>query len=306
MARTQQLHLVTGKGGVGKTTVATALAASLAREGANVLLAEINGNNRISSLLGVPPAGYAMREVTDRLWVVNLTPQETLKEYVLLIIRIEALYRTVFENRLVESFLRLLPALGELTMLGKIWYELQQQRHGRPRFDAIVVDLPATGHARALLEAPSSVRTSIPPGPMRENADRLDAMVKDPLGTRMHIVTAPEEMPATEAHELLAFARAHKVPCAPLVVNQRLRPLPPEAIAALAPWQHDAPLSALREVLVRQEAGRQRGERWLSEQVADALPQATSLPHVVGSALDIATLERLGDRLVAGLRAVTP
>jgi len=293
----QHLHLVTGKGGVGKTTVATAMAASLARDGAQVLLAEINGGDRVPNLLGIEPVGYAMRQVFDNLYVMDITSQEALKEYVLLIIRIEALYKAVFENRLVASFLRLLPALGELTMLGKIWYELQQRRHGRPRFDAVVVDLPATGHARAMLEAPRAVRDSIGAGPMWDNAEKLDAMLKDRSLTSLHVVTTPEEMPITEAQELLALAQKLPMTCAPLIINQQTAPLGADLLHAIEPWRRDTVLHQVPDVLAQREQRRQDAEVFLQALVPDALPTAIRLPHILGGALDLNALEALGARI---------
>ena len=293
----QHLYLVTGKGGVGKTTVATAMATALARDGAKVLLAEINGGDRVSNLLGIEPVGYAMREVFDNLYVMDITSQEALKEYVLLVIRIEALYKAVFENRLVSSFLRLLPALGELTMLGKIWYELQQRRHGRPRFDAVVVDLPATGHARAMLEAPRAVRDSIGAGPMWDNAEKLDAMLKDRSLTSLHVVTTPEEMPITEAQELLALAQKLPMTCAPLIINQQTAPLGADLLHAIEPWRRDTVLHQVPDVLAQREQRRQDAEVFLQALVPDALPTAIRLPHILGGALDLNALEALGARI---------
>lgn len=300
MENPQRLHLVTGKGGVGKTTVATSMACALAADGQKVLLAEVNGSGRIPHLLGIEPVGYAMREVFDNLWLMDITSQEALKEYVLLIIRIEALYRAVFENRLVASFLRLLPALGELTMLGKIWYELQQVHHGKAKFDAIVVDLPATGHARALLEAPRAVGDSIGAGPMKDNANKLDAMVKDPKVTRLHVVTTPEEMPITEAQELLALARSLPVASAPLIINQRLTALNDTVLQSVAPWRQDQLLANIPGALNVREMRRKQGEAHLQALVPQALTKAISLPHIHGSEMTIETLEALGNLWLAG------
>lgn len=299
MDHAQHLHLVTGKGGVGKTTVATAMALALSRKDKRVLLAEINGSGRVPNLLGIAPVGYAMREIYDNLWLTDISSQEALKEYVLLIIRIEALYKAVFENRLVNSFLRLLPALGELTMLGKLWYELQQTKNGRPAFDAIVVDLPATGHARALCQAPHAVAQSIGAGPMKDNAVKLDAMLKDQQLTRLHVVTTPEEMPITEAQELLQLATQLPMATGPLIINQRAHKLTPEVLAALEPWRADAVLEQVPDVLAQRERRREAAEALLQKQLPHAIANAIGLPHVLGSALTPDILAGLGDTILA-------
>ena len=219
MENAPKLHVVTGKGGVGKTSVACALALAHAQRGRRVLLAEFNGGDRVADALGVAPVGYAMREVLPRLWAIDLTPEASLREYVLLTIKVQAIYRAVFEGKLVSSFLRLLPALGELTMLGKVWYEYVQRDGKRPRFDVIVLDAPATGHARALLLAPKAVMDSVPKGPMRDNAQRIDDMLHAPNG-ELNIVTTAEAMPVAEAHELRAFAAAQGFAHCGVVANQ--------------------------------------------------------------------------------------
>ncbi|HET6347241.1 MAG TPA: ArsA-related P-loop ATPase, partial [Myxococcota bacterium] len=229
------IRIVSGKGGVGKTLCATTLALAEARAGARVLLVELHGRDAISGLLGVEPAGYKMREVFDNLWLSDINPQDAIHEYVLLTLRFEALYKAVFENRLVRHFIRLVPSLSELVMLGKVWYHAQEQIRGRRRFDRIIVDAPATGHARALLRAPRAVADSVPPGPMRDNARLIDAMLTDPATTRLHVVTTPEDMPVTEALELLALERELGIVGGTLIINGRTPPLPEGALEAVRP-----------------------------------------------------------------------
>ena len=266
------LHVVTGKGGVGKTSVACALALSHVRAGRRVLLAELDGGDRAARALDVPPSGYALREALPNLWLTDLNPQESLKEYVLLIVRMEAVYRMVFENRLVRSFLRLLPALGELTMLGKVWYEWQLPRAPDPRtskFDAIVLDFPATGHARAILSAPRAVMASVPAGPMRENALRIDHMLRGPHASLI-LVTTPDETPMAEAEELHQFAVERQFGHVRMVANRCVPPLPPAALQAArvlaeagGPYLPLYPSVALRDARAR--AGEKRLQR-LAEQ----------------------------------------
>lgn len=265
MKQAPRLHVVTGKGGVGKTSVACALALAYAQRGNNVLLAEINGGDRVADAFGKPAIGYGMCEVAPKLWAMDLTPEASLREYVLLTIKVQAIYRSIFEGRLVSSFLRLLPALGELTMLGKVWYEWSgASTKGRPRFDAIVLDAPATGHARALLSAGEAVQRSVPPGPMRDNAQRIDAMLKAPT-SQVDVVTTPEDMPVTEAEELLRFAAEHGFGRCRVIANQ-VPTLLGGGATQLAEHlsQGSGPLATTGRCLLQRERRAQRGSAALS------------------------------------------
>lgn len=293
--QTQRLRIVSGKGGVGKTTVATAIALAESQAGARVLLVELNGRDRVSALLGVEPVGYNVREVFENLWVLDVNAKDATQEYILMTLRFEALYKALFENRLVNSFLRLLPALGELTMLGKIWYHAQEQIRDKPRFDVIVIDAPATGHARALFAAPRAVAASVPPGPMRKNAENLDQMLTDHAHTQLHVVTTPEDMPVTEALELQAAAQALGVPLGPPVINQAVMPLPQSTWAALAPLDADAAWSGVLRALQLRDARQKQGETQLARLPAALMHNAVVLPQLSSPVLDVAALQKLAD-----------
>ena len=291
--QTQRLRIVSGKGGVGKTTVAIALALAEVQAGARVLLVELNGRDRIAALLGVEPVGYNLREVFQNLWVVDVNARDATQEYILLTLRFETLYRALFENRLVTSFLRLLPALGELTMLGKIWYHAEQVQHGRPRFDVIVVDAPATGHARALFAAPQAVAASVPPGPMRKNAENLHAMLTDAAHTQLHVVTTPEDMPVTEALEICTAAQQLGITLGPAIVNQALPALPSGTLTTLAAWDADPLWAGVPAALRRREARAQFGARQLQRLPAEVMQGAIVLPRLIDPLLTRAAVETL-------------
>jgi energy-coupling factor transporter ATP-binding protein EcfA2 len=203
----RRLVIVTGKGGVGKSTVAAALALVAARAGKRVLVCEVNAQERVAPLLGAPPAGPAIREAAPGLFTVNVTPHEAMKEYGLMVVKFRTIYEAVFENRLVRYFLRVVPSLAELVILGKILHEAKAEDGGRPRWDLVVVDAPATGHAVQLLRVPSALVDTVPGGPLRHDADWMEAMLVDPVRTAVAIVTLPEEMPVNEAVELDAQVR---------------------------------------------------------------------------------------------------
>jgi len=199
---------VTGKGGVGKSTVSAALALLAARAGKRVLVCEVNAQERVAPLLGAAPAGPHVREALPGLYTVDVTPHEAMREYGLMVLRFRTIYEAVFENRLVRYFLRAIPSLAELVMLGKVLNEVRaQQKDGTPRWDLVVLDAPATGHAVQLLRVPAALLDTVPGGPLRHDAQWMQALLVDPAATAVAIVTLPEEMPVNEAIELDAQVR---------------------------------------------------------------------------------------------------
>ncbi len=194
--------VVTGKGGVGKSTVVAALALCAARAGKRVLCCEVNAKERIAPLLGARLTGSVIQEAVCGIYTVNVMPRDAMREYALMKLRFEAVYKTVFENRLVSHFLRMVPSLAETVMLGKTWYEVEAKTNGRYKWDMVLLDAPATGHGISLLRVPRTLLDTVPPGPMRDDAEKMQATISDPTKTRVDLVTLPEEMPVNETLEL--------------------------------------------------------------------------------------------------------
>ena len=239
----RRLLIVTGKGGVGKSTVSAALALLAAREGKRVLVCEVNAQERVAPLLGASLAGARTREAAPRISTVNVTPHDAMREYGIMVLRFRSIYEAVFENRLVRYFLRVVPGLGELVMLGKILYEARSEEEGRPRWDLVIVDAPSTGHAVQLLRVPATLLQTVPAGPLRRDAEWMHAFLVDPARTAVAIVTLPEEMPVNEAIELDQQVRAvlgiHRVA---LFVNAMpVTRFTPEEAARVAAWADDPP-----------------------------------------------------------------
>jgi anion-transporting ArsA/GET3 family ATPase len=232
-----RLVVVTGKGGTGKSTVAAALALLAARRGKRVLVAEVNATERVAPLLGAPPAGPVIREARPGISTVDVTPPAALREYGLQVVKLQVIYDTVFENRLVRHFLRVVPGLGELVMLGKILHEARAEERGRPRWDQVIVDAPATGHALQLLRVPGAMLGMVPAGPLRSDAKWMQELLTDPARTAALLVTLPEEMPITEAIELdqQLRERVGMTPAAVLVNAMPARRFTPEQAARLEP-----------------------------------------------------------------------
>jgi len=218
---------VVGKGGVGKTTVSAALALAAAAQGKRVLVAMCNAKDRLSYMLETPPIGPAIQHLMPGVDAVNMEPGAALEEYGMLVLRVRALYKVVFENRFVAAFLRGTPGIDAWAMLGKAQYHaLEKDSNGRDRYDLVIVDAPATGHGLDLLRVPRVILDVAPPGLLRREAERANALFQDPERAGVMLVTLPEEMPSTETVELHAAVREELgLPVCGLVINQTLAAL---------------------------------------------------------------------------------
>ncbi len=216
---------VVGKGGVGKTTVATGLALVASSRGKKVLLALVNCQERVSQLLGTDPIGSEIVSVRENLDVVNMTPDAALEEYGLMILKVKAVFNAVFRNRLVRAFLKGTPGLEAWSMLGKAFYHACPPK-GEPDYDLVIVDAPATGHALDMLRVPFVIENVAPPGLLRRDAARAAEMFRDPERAGAVLVTLPEYMPANETIELWdALTNELQIPVLHLVINRVLNVL---------------------------------------------------------------------------------
>jgi len=213
---------VTGKGGTGKTTVTAALAIALAEQGRRVLIALSETKERTSVLFGAPPLGPEISAVAPNIFAVKISAEVALREYGEMILRSRAVYSAVFENKYVKGFFAAVPGLYQWAVLGKAWFHsTETDASGRPRFDVVLFDAPATGHGLDMLRVPKIIVDIAPPGLLRRDAERAWAMFKDPNQSGVVIVTLPEDLPATEAIELASAIDGElALPIAHVVVNQ--------------------------------------------------------------------------------------
>jgi anion-transporting ArsA/GET3 family ATPase len=168
--------------------------------------------------------------VDDKIAAVNIRPKEALHEYGVMLLRFEPIYRAFFENKAMRSFLGAFPGLDYWTMLGKAWWHTTEQLEGLPKYDLVVLDGPASGHAIAMLRIPGVVASAMHKGPLARDASQARAMLCDPRATSVVLVTLPEELPARETLTLVRDLRELHIPIGPLVVNG----MPPAEAADMA------------------------------------------------------------------------
>ena len=198
-----KILIVSGKGGVGKTTVAAALALVAARQGHKVCVAEVDRKGTLAKLLGGGELTYEPAELLPGIWGMNIIPDKALEEYLQVQYHMRRFSRVFTSTHFVDYITTAGPGLKDILVLGKIWY-LEQDRAARGTeqgFDTIIVDAPAAGHMLTFLSAPMGLSDAVRVGPIRRQAEWLVQMLKNPKRTRVHLVTLPEEMPVSETLE---------------------------------------------------------------------------------------------------------
>jgi len=216
--------VVAGKGGVGRTTVSMILGLCAAARDLRTLVCLSSAPPRYSELLGGVSLGPEPHRAAENLFVANLDPVSAREEYGLKILRNRTLHRLVFESRVVNGFLDAVPGLAEWAMLGKATFHALNVVGGRPEYDLVVFDSPATGHGLDLLSLPGVIASTVPAGRIREEALLRVALMEDPRRCEVVPVTLAEEMPANEAVELVRALEGRSLSVRRIVVNMLTPP----------------------------------------------------------------------------------
>jgi anion-transporting ArsA/GET3 family ATPase len=289
--------VLTGKGGTGKSTLSASLALAASARGKRVLVCELTARERVSELLGCPPSGTEVRELRRDLWSVHVRPREAMHEYGVMTLGSETIYNLVFERKVVRYFLRAAPSLAEICLLGKVcWHAAKEQVRGRPRWDLVILDAPATGHGLTLLTVPEVFLSLVAEGPLATDMKWMQALLRDPARTAVCIATIPEEMPINEAVELRTALAAHHLPLGPVFLNatfqSRFTEAECTAVARAGPL-----LSAAAEAVDGHPARAVLTEHYRRSLRALVPPPIVEVPYQFDRTFGLAALERIARTL---------
>lgn len=293
----RRLLVVTGKGGVGRTTVACAMATEAATRGKRVCIAELAGLGRVPEVFGIGGRSYAPRTLSPNLDTISLSAVDCLDDFGTRRLKVQALVRLVFHNRLTSAFLDAVPGLADMQQLGKLRHLIEEPEAGDPRYDLIVLDAPATGHGLTLLDAARSLGEMTRVGPFYEETQLIVRLLSDASRAAIVLVTLGEELPVNESIEMLHAMGEDRARLSAVIANQVVdRPLP-----ATPPWTQVATgLSSQPELFAIAEDARLR---WEAQEVAMArLEGAAGVPVARVPQLDQvdrAGLAQLGSALGA-------
>lgn len=245
-----QLHVVTGKGGTGKSTVAAALALALATSGRNVLLCEVEGRQGIARMFDVDPLPYAERRIATGLPVapgdagepgppgvvhaLHIDPEAALLEYLSMYYKLGRAGRALDKFGVIEFATTIAPGVRDVLLTGKVFEAVQRnsRNKGATQYDAVVLDAPPTGRIVQFLNVSDELAGLAKVGPIKHQADTMMTLFRSPR-TAVHLVTVLEEMPVQETADGIAELEAARLPVGGVVVNLvRPRDLEADDLAA--------------------------------------------------------------------------
>src|SRR3954464_4909561 len=200
----KRLVFVTGKGGVGKSTISVALGLAAANRGKRTIVCEIGGQETASRVFRRAEIGFHEVEVAENLWAISIDPDDSLREYLLLQLKVRAMRDMLVRSRVFNYLAAATPGLKELVTIGKIWELAQPERRVKKarEYDLVIVDAPATGHGIGFLQTPRTFANVARVGPIKAQAEALETFLVNHRKTGVAIVALPEEMAVNETASL--------------------------------------------------------------------------------------------------------
>jgi anion-transporting ArsA/GET3 family ATPase len=294
-----RLLFVTGKGGVGKTTIAAALGAHAAQHGVRVLIVELGGDRSLVSLFGKRALGTEPSTLAARLSGVRVEPRALVESYFTRLLRLSFLARRLFASATFNAITAAAPGVTEFLVLEHLLQWLEGGLLSRRNYDLVIVDGPASGHAVRLLRTPRTIATMIAGGPIGSSARRLLGMLADHQRTQVLLVTIADEMAVNEtieAHTAIAGDLAMRLtrPVLNRVFPRRFTRDDSAAITRLARRYAEDPLLRAAQIQI---AARHDAERQLSRlrRACGTLP--ISIRQVCADRIRRPDLDRIGRTL---------
>src|SRR3954469_22451683 len=218
-----RLHVVTGKGGTGKTSVADALALGLAAGGRRTLLAEVEGRQGIAQLFGTEPLPYKELRIAQvpgggEVRALAVDPEEALLEYLDMFYRLGAAGRALRKVGAIDFATTIAPGMRDVLLTGKVKESTTRAREGRRVYDAVVLDAPPTGRIGRFLNVTTETARLAKMGPIKTQSEGVASLLRSPI-TSVHVVTLLEEMPVQETLDAISDLTALHIPVGRIIVN---------------------------------------------------------------------------------------
>jgi anion-transporting ArsA/GET3 family ATPase len=299
----KRLVFVTGKGGVGKSTISIAMGLAAAAQGKRTIVCEVGGQETASRVFRRAEIGFHEVEVAENLWSISIDPDHSLREYLLLQLRVRAARDMLVRSKVFNYLAAATPGLKELVTIGKIWELAQPHRRVKKarEYDLVIVDAPATGQGIGFLQTPRTFAGIARVGPVHSQAEELDRFITDHNSTGVAIVSLPEEMPVNESASL---ERQLTDDIGTAVDRVYMNALYPERFAKDEASELERALeeaegparAAVRAAL--SEYRRSRSQRAQLQRLKDAVSvPVRTLPFIFKPSLDVPSLERLAGAL---------
>jgi anion-transporting ArsA/GET3 family ATPase len=316
-----QLHIVTGKGGTGKSTIAASLALALASRGKTVLLCEVEGRQGIAQMFDVSPLPYEERLIAKatehghgNVYALAIDAEAALLEYLAMYYRLGRAGKALDRFGVIDFATTIAPGVRDVLLTGKVYEAAQRnsRNKGARRYDAIVLDAPPTGRIAQFLNVNNELAGLAKVGPIKSQADTVTTLLRSPR-TAVHLVTVLEEMPVQETIDGVTELRAAKIPVGGVIVNLvRPQDLDEDARTALLDGTVDqtalakalgaAGIDAVPELVQSLAAeGRDHAERRRLEDSQRALVESIGIPTfelgLLAGGVDLGGLYELAESL---------
>ncbi|MDX6649680.1 MAG: hypothetical protein QOI91_1213 [Solirubrobacteraceae bacterium] len=299
----RRLIYVTGKGGVGRSTVAAAMGLACAARGRRTILCEVAEQDHLSRVFRRAGVGDEEAELADRLWAISIDPWAALRDWLASQLGSRTLSRVLFDNNAFKYFAAAAPGAREMATIVKVWELTRSKRweRGAAAYDTVIVDAPASGHGIGMLRTPRTFANLARVGPIRKQADQVSDLLGDPASTAYVAVALPEEMPVNETLELQdklpeAIGQGFAAIVANAVHPRRFAKAELEAVQAASAGGPGPVAHAL--AAARTEGHRARGQQTqLARLRRGADSPVVTLPFLYAPDLDREDLDLLADEL---------